>query len=102
MAGTLALTLTLALALSTTVASAGVMPFVLTIMIVAEVIANMGVALVNAHFQSFAGKLIPTLLAVMLFASTPIGVIRRTSTLSISGMTALHYAAWYFSREQVF
>ena len=97
----MALTLTLSLALSMTVASAGVMPFVLTIMMVAVVMAIMGVALVkchthpNAHFQSCAGKLMPTLPAVMLFALIPIRVIRRMSTLSTTGMTALHYAAWY-------
>ena len=93
--GTLALTLTLSLALNMTVAGPDVMPSVLIIMMLADVMANMGVVLVDAHFQSFAGKLIPTLPAAVLLALIPIGVIRRMSTLSISGMTALHYAAWY-------
>ena len=37
----------------------------------------------------------PMLPPIVLFALTPVVAIRRMSTLSVTGMTALHYAAWY-------
>ena len=81
----MAVTGTLALTLSLSTTSA--VPLV-----VAITMASMSVTLVQAYFQSFAGKLIRT---VMMLTGTPVGAIRQMSTLSVTGMTALHYAAWY-------
>ena len=87
------------LALSMTMEGAGAVPFaVLMIVIVIVAVSMAAVGLVGfnyAYLGSVAGPMILKLAEIVLLALTPIGVIRRMSTLSVTGMTALHYAAWY-------
>ena len=86
---------TLALVLSMAMAGADVVPFAvaMAVIVAVEVImGNMWLALVNAVSSS---RILQLLLIILMLALTPIGVIRKMSTLSITGMTALHYAAWY-------
>ena len=91
---------TLALVLSVAMSGAGAVPFAVTMFVIVVVImAYMGfTAFVNAviFHPSHTHSLSLGILALTLFlALTPIGMIRRMSTLPTTGMTALHYAAWY-------
>ena len=86
---------TLALVLSMAMAGADVVPFAvaMAVIVAVEVImGNMWIALVNAVSSS---RILQSLLIMLWLALTPIGVIRKINALSITGMTALHYAAWY-------
>ena len=90
-----AVTLTLALVLTVAMADVGAVSFaVTTIVIVTVILAGMGwMALVNAVMPS---QVIPRWLpAIIMLALTPLGIIRKVHILSTTGMTALHYAAWY-------
>ena len=91
---------TLALVLSVAMSGAGAVPFAVTMFVIVVVImAYMGfTAFVDAviFHSSHTHSLSLGILALTLFLTlTPIGMIRRMSTLSTTGMTALHYAAWY-------
>ena len=91
-----AVTLTLALVLTVAMADVGAVSFaVTTIMIVTVIVAGTGwIALVNAVMPVM--QVIPRWLpAIIMLALTPIGIIRKVHILSTTGMTALHYAAWY-------
>ena len=86
-----AVTLTLALVLTVAIADVGAVSFaVTTIVTVTVTLAGTGwIALI-------ATQVIPPLLvAIFTLALTPIGVMRKMHTLSTTGMTALHYSAWY-------
>ena len=85
----------LALFLSMAMAGAGAVLFAVAIVVIVTVIvANTGwMILVNAVLQSeYTPRILP---GVLMAALTPIGAIRKMRTLTIAGMTALHYAAWY-------
>ena len=84
-------TLTLALVLTVSMADVGAVSFaVTTIVIVTVIMAGKG------WMAFIALQVIPALpLAIFMLALTPIGVMRKMHILSATGMTALHYAAWY-------
>ena len=87
---------TLALVLSMSMAGAGAVPFAVAMVVVVTVMmASTGwMALLSAVFR--ANIYVPKLLPItLMLALTPIGAIRKMHTLTIAGMTALHYAAWY-------
>ena len=84
-------TLTLALVLTVSMADVGAVSFaVTTIVIVTVIMAGKG------WIAFIASQVIPPLpLSIFMLALTPIGVMRKMHILSATGMTALHYAAWY-------
>ena len=94
-----AVTILLVLALSVTMADSGSV-FVAVALIWTEAVICTVAGIGRVPLQDIVFKLADVLMVLMLpvivlLALTPIRVMRRMSTTSISGMTALHYAAWY-------
>ena len=89
-----AVTLALALVLTVAMEDVDAVPFaVKTIVIVTVIEANMGWVVLEAVMPS---EVIPRWMpAIIMLALTPIGVMRKMHKVSTTGMTALHYAAWY-------
>ena len=88
--GILAIALTVAMAVESIMV--GAVPFAVA-MIVAVVVIMAGMrGLELASTGTLGGPALP---AILLLASTPIGAIIRMCAVYTTGMTALHYAAWY-------
>ena len=91
-----AVTGALAVALIMAMAGVGAVPFAVAVIVTMEVImVGVGWMAGVAGLQSFAGPMTSVVLMIWMVTLMPAGVIRRMSTLSVTGMTALHYAAWY-------
>ena len=74
----------------------GIVPFAVAAIVVVEVIITcIGWMAGGVILQSFAGPVTSVILMIWMVTLTPVGIIRKMSTSSITGMTALHYAAWY-------
>ena len=87
---------TLALALTVAMTGAEAVPFaVRVIVVIAVIMVSMGYVTLVRVFYSVIRQVAQPIPGIVLIALAPIGAIRKMSTLSISGMTALHYAAWY-------
>ena len=89
--------LMLVLALSVAMVGAGVVRFTVAILVTGIVMTAgiAGLALWNTVLKSIDLPVNPMLPVMVLLTLTPVKVIRRMITLSTTGMTALHYAAWY-------
>ena len=87
-------TLSLALVLTVAMEDVDAVSFAVTaLVIVTVIIANMGWVALQAVMPS---EVIPRWMpAIIMLALAPIGVMRKMHLLSTTGMTALHYAAWY-------
>ena len=91
-----AVTGALAVALTVAMVCAGIVPFALAVIVIMEVIiVGVGWMVGGTGLQSFAGPMTSITLMIWMVTLTPVEAIRRMSTLSVTGMTALHYAAWY-------
>ena len=86
-----------AFAMMLTMAGPGALPFTVTIIVTGAVITASIVGLASWDTGlKLVGVPAPLLLSViLLFALPPVGAIKRMITLPTTGMTALHYAAWY-------
>ena len=93
----MAVTILLALVLTVAIADAGAVPLAVVMIVTWAVVAAGigGVAIRDTILKSADVPMASMLPVFVLLALTPIGALRRMSTTSISGMTALHYAAWY-------
>ena len=90
-----AVTCTLAVAWTMAMMCVGIVPFAVAMIVIVEVImTGIGWMTGGAILQSFAGPVTSIILMIWMVTLTPVGAIRRISTLSHE-MTALHYAAWY-------
>ena len=90
-----AVTSTLAVAWTVAMTRVGIVPFAVAMIVIVEVImTGIGWMAGGATLQSFAGPVTSIILMIWMVTLTPVGAVRRISTLSHE-MTALHYAAWY-------
>ena len=92
-----AVTLILELVLTVAMVDAGAVPFAVAMTVTGTVIAA-GIGELAVQGTVLKSVSVPKALmlpVIVLLALTPIGVIRRIGTSSNTGMTALHYAAWY-------
>ena len=81
-----------------TMAGPGALPFTVTIIVTGTIIIT--ASIVGLASWDTGLKLVsvpaPLLLSVtLMFALPPVGAIKRMITFPFTGMTALHYAAWY-------
>ena len=88
---------TLALVLSVAMSGAGAVTFTVAMFVIVVVIMGFTAFLKAVIFYLLRTHSLSLgiLTLTLLLALTPIGMIRRMSILSTTGMTALHYAAWY-------
>ena len=93
-ANALAVIRTLVLVFSVTVADTRELLFSIIMILILAVIM-MVITVLDTVLIPVAWPMASMLPVFVLLALTPIGALRRMSTTSITGMTALHYAAWY-------
>ena len=86
-----------AFAMTLTMAGPGALPFTVTIIVTGTIMTASIVGLASWDTRlKLVSVPAPLLLSVILmFALPPVGAIKRMITFPFTGMTALHYAAWY-------